>query len=142
MNDKQRKAMFAKGKPKRKMTQKELQNIQVEISPTQAKNLENLKKDYDKAKSKGDNRPIWEVRAEQVNYNDKQNELWSKMDNKTKSKILTGLGIESNDIDKMINTPFSKIPDNPKGYDKDFKKYLAPDINAHFKVPTEWFDKQ
>ena len=61
MNDKQRKAMFAKGIHKRKMTQKELQNIQVEISPTQAKNLENLKKDYDKAKSKGDNRPIWEV---------------------------------------------------------------------------------
>ena len=44
MNDKNRKAMFAKGIHKRKMTQKELQNIQVEISPTQTKNLEHLKK--------------------------------------------------------------------------------------------------
>jgi hypothetical protein len=142
LNDKNRKAMFAKGKPKRKMTQKELQNIQVKVTDAQMQNMENMKKDKAKAVAKGDNRPIWEIRAEQVNFNHKQVELWDKMNDADKTKLLKANGIEDKNIAKNLKKSFMDLGKQEEYGNTDFRGYLSPEINSHFKQPTEWFDKQ
>ena len=76
------------GKLDREATQEELKNLVVEMTPEQMENLKLLKKENVKAKASSDNRMPWERHQEQVNYNEKTGELWDKLDDKTKTKML------------------------------------------------------
>ncbi len=127
--------------PKRKMTQEELQNIEIEVTDVQMENLKELERENAKAEAEGDTRMPWERHADQVNYNQKTTELWDKLNDKTKTKLLKDNGIEDDKIKENLNKSFMELG-KQDGYEgTDFRQYLSPEINAHYNLPTKWFDK-
>tara|TARA_R110002110_G_scaffold2258_3_gene10254 strand:+ start:2476 stop:2946 length:471 start_codon:yes stop_codon:yes gene_type:complete len=129
------------GKLDREATQEELKNLVVEMTPEQMENLKLLKKENVKAKASGDNRMPWERHQEQVNYNEKTGELWNKLDDKTKTKMLKELGIKDEHNAENLKKSFMELG-KQDGYGKsDFREYLSPEINSHYGLPTKWYDK-
>ena len=127
--------------PDRKLTQDELQNIQIEVTDVQQENQKILERDLAKARAKGDNRPIWEIREDQINYNHKQVELWEELDGGERHAILTDLGVPSDKINDYAGKDFMDLKKMPGYGDADFRLYLSSEINGRAKIPTEWFDK-
>ena len=129
------------GKLDRKATQEELQNVEIETTPEQMENLKSLQQENEIAEADGDNRMPWERHQEQVNYNEETGELWDKLDDKTKTKMLKELGIKDENITDNLKKSFIEL-EKQDGYDKsDFREYLSPEINSHYSLPTKWYNK-
>ena len=69
------------------------------------------------------------------------NELWNKLDDKTKTKMLKELGIKDEHNAENLKKSFMELG-KQDGYGKsDFREYLSPEINSHYGLPTKWYDK-
>jgi len=141
VNKRKKEHLDASNLPKRKLTQEELQNIEIEVTDVQMENQKILERDVAKAKARGDTRNIWEIREDQVNYNHKQVELWDSFDDATKTKLLKDNGIEDDKIKENINKSFMDLGKQDGYPNSDFRKYLSSEINGYVGIPTEWYDK-